>query len=73
MFDYSDLTGLIIAKFGSRQRYAQTAGMAPASLSMKLRGKTAWSTDDIATAKELLGFPPEAIVKYFFTPKVHKL
>lgn len=71
MFDYSDLTGLIIAKYGSRKRYAEAAGMAQSSLSAKLRGNTPWDTDDIATAKELLGFPPEAIVKYFFTPKVH--
>lgn len=70
MFDYSDLIGLIIAKYGSRKRFAQAAGMAPSSLSMKLRGNTAWSTDEIAKAKELLGFPSEAIVKYFFTRKV---
>lgn len=71
MFDYSDLIGLIIAKYGSRKRYAKAAGMAPSGLSMKLRGKTPWNTNDIATASELLGFPREAIVKYFFTPKVH--
>lgn len=70
-FDYSELTGLIIAKYGSRKRYAKAAGMAPSSLSSKLRGKTPWDTQDIATAQERLGFPPEAIVRYFFTPKVH--
>lgn len=70
MFDYSDLIGLIIAKYGSRKQYAKAAGMAPSSLSAKLHGNTPWSTDEIAKAKELLGFPPEAIVKYFFTRKV---
>lgn len=69
-FDYSDLTGLIIAKYGSRKRYAMAAGMAPSSLSAKLRGNTPWSTNEIATAQELLGFPSEAIVKYFFTIRV---
>jgi hypothetical protein len=71
MFDYSDLTGLIIAKYGSRKRYAEAAGMAQSSLSMKLRGKTPWDTNEMATASKLLGFSSEAIVKYFFTPKVH--
>ncbi len=70
-FDYSDLIGLIIAKYGSRKRYAKAAGMAPSSLTNKLSGKTPWDTEDIATAMELLGFPPTAIVRYFFTPKVH--
>lgn len=70
-FDYSDLTGLIIAKYGSRKRYAEAAGMAPSSLTNKLRGRTPWDTGEIATAKELLGFPPDDIAKYFFTPKVH--
>lgn len=72
-FDYSDLTGLIIAKYGSRKRYAKAAGMSSSSLSMKLRGNTPWSTDEIATAQQLLGFTEEAIVRYFFTPKVHNL
>lgn len=72
-FDHSDLTGLIIAKYGSRKQYAKSAGMAASSLSAKLRGNTPWSTDEIATAQQLLGFPAEAIVKYFFTPKVHNL
>ena len=70
-FDYSELTGLIIAKYGSRKRYAIAADMSQSSLSDKLRGKTPWTTDDIAMAQNLLGFPPEAIVRYFFTPKVH--
>lgn len=70
-FDYSELTGLIIAKYGSRKRYAIAADMSQSSLSDKLRGKTPWTTDDIAMAQNRLGFPPEAIVRYFFTPKVH--
>lgn len=73
MFDYSELIGLIIAKYGSRKKYAMSAGMSQSSLSDKLRGKTPWNTDDIATAQKRLGFPPEAISRYFFTPKVHKL
>ncbi len=70
-FDYSDLTGLIIARYGSRKQYARAAGIASSSLSNKLRGKTPWDSEDIATAQKLLEFPAEAIVKYFFTPKVH--
>lgn len=72
-FDYSELTGLIVAKYGSRKGYAKAAGMSPSSLSDKLRGKTPWNTEEIATAQNLCGFPPEAIVRYFFTPKVHNL
>lgn len=73
MFDYSDLTGLIITKYGSRKGYAKAAGMAPSSLSAKLHGGSPWTSDDIATAQRLLGFSSEDIVKYFFTPKVHIL
>ena len=66
-FDYSTFLGLIIAKFGSRKRYAEAAGMSQASLSDKLRGLTPWNSNDIATAQKLCGFPSEDIVKYFFT------
>lgn len=72
-FDYSDLTGLIIAKYGSRKEYARAAGMSQSSLSDKLRGKTPWTTNDMSNAQKLCGFPPEDIVRYFFTPKVHIL
>lgn len=72
-FDFSELNGLIVTKFGTRKRYAREAGMSASSLSNKLRGKTEWDSGDISTAQTLLGFPPEEISRYFFTPKVHKM
>ena len=72
-FDFSDLNGLIVAKYRTRKKFADAANMSQASLSMKLNGKTPWTSNEIFTAQTLLGFPPEEINRYFFTPKVHKM
>lgn len=72
-FDYSELSGLIVAKYRTRKRFAKAANMSAASVSMKLNGKTPWSSEEIATTQTVLGFPPEEIGRYFFTPKVHKM
>lgn len=70
-FDYSELSGRITAKFKTKKRYAKAAKMPASSLSMKLNGKTPWTSTDIYTAQIKLEIPPEEIGKYFFTPKVH--
>ena len=71
-FDFSELSGLIVAKYRTRKQFATAANISPASLSMKLNGKTPWTSEEIITAQTLLDFPPEEINRYFFTTKVHK-
>lgn len=72
-FDYSELSGRITVKFKTKKRYAKAANMPASSLSMKLNNKTPWTCPDIYTAMQLLDIPPEKLVKYFFTPKVHNM
>lgn len=72
-FDYSELSGRITTKFKTKKQYAKAAKMPPSSLSMKLNGKTPWTTPEIYTAQHLLEIPPAELGKYFFTPKVHKM
>jgi hypothetical protein len=70
-FDYSELSGRITAKFRTKRRYAEAANMPASSLSMKLNGKTPWTSPEIYTAQSLLEIPPAELGKYFFTLKVH--
>lgn len=72
-FDYSELSGRITTKFKTKKQYAKAAKMPPSSLSMKLNGKTPWTSPEIYKAQGLLEIPPEELGKYFFTPKVHKM
>lgn len=72
-FDYSELSGRITAKFKTQKRYAKAAKMPASSLSMKLNGKTPWTSPEIYTAQQLLEIPPDRLVEYFFTPKVHNV
>lgn len=72
-FDYSELSGRITAKFKTKTQYAKAANMSPSSLSMKLNGKTPWTSPEICKAQSLLEIPPAELGKYFFTLKVHKM
>ena len=72
-FDYSELSGRITAKYKTKKRYAQAADMPASSLSMKLNGKTPWTSTEIYTAQQLLEIPPDKLARYFFTPKVHNM
>lgn len=72
-FDYSELRGRIIAKFGSIKAFAKAYGISNVTMSNKLNGKIAISMDDIVkmSAPELLDIPPIEYHIYFFTRKVH--
>lgn len=70
-FDYSELSGRITAKFRTKKRYAEAANIPQSSLSMKLNGKTPWTSPEIYTAQNLLDIPPAELSRYFFTLKVH--
>ena len=72
MFDYSDLIGRIIAKFGTRRAFAKAVGRTEETISKKLKGKMSITTEDIITwsSSELLDIETNDIPKYFFTIKV---
>lgn len=72
MFDYSKLTGRIIEKFGTRKAFAAAIVLSENSLSQKLSGKMAITTDDIKKwcLPEFLDISCDDIGVYFFTPKV---
>ena len=73
-FDYSKLKGRITEKFGTRKAFAETLGISENSMSQKLSGKMAITTDDIRkwSSDELLGIDAEEIGDYFFKTKVQE-
>lgn len=73
-FDYSKLRGRIIEKFGSIKAFSEAYGLTPVTMSNKLNGKVAISTDDIMKMSEekFLDISPSEYHTYFFTEKVHE-
>lgn len=69
-FNYSDLNGAIVAKFGTQYNFAQALGISEHSLSKKLNNKVPWKQVEIAESVKLLGIKHDDIAKYFFTLKV---
>lgn len=71
-FDYSKLIGRIIEKFGSRRAFAKACGFSENTISKKLSGKMAITTDDIMnwSSEELLDIDSQEIPEYFFAIKV---
>ena len=67
-FDYSKLIGRIIEKFGSRRAFAKACGFSENTVSKKLSGKMAITTDDIVnwSSSELLDIDSADIPEYFF-------
>lgn len=71
---YSKLIGRIIEKFGSRRAFAKAVGFAENTISKKLSGKMAITTDDIIewSKPELLDIQPNEYHEFYFTPKVQE-
>jgi hypothetical protein len=71
-FDYSKLIGRIIEKFGTRRAFAKACGFSENTISKKLSGKMAITTDDIRnwSSEELLDIDSQEIPEYFFAIKV---
>lgn len=67
-FNYSKLLGKIIEKFGSQRAFADAIGRTENTVSRKLNGKMAITTDDIVewSAPELLDISPSEYHEYFF-------
>ena len=70
-FDFRELEGRIVAKFGKRYAFAAAAGYTPAKLSSRLRGTTQFSLDEVhhLCQPHLLDIAPEDIPRYFLRPK----
>ena len=73
-FDYSDLIGRIIAKFGSRRAFAKAARLSENTISKKLSGKVPITKADVEkwSRKELLDIAVQDIPAYFFKIKVQE-
>ena len=71
-FDYNKLIGRIIEKFGSRRAFAQAVGFSENSISKKLSGKMAITTNDIMkwSTPEFLDIANTDIPEFFFATKV---
>ena len=67
-FNYSKLIGRIIEKFGSRKAFAEACGFSENTISKKLSGKMAITTQDIVNwcKPELLDIATTDIPEYFF-------
>lgn len=68
--DYSDLRGLIRAKYHTNAAFAKAMGFSACTLSQKLNNRTEWTRGEMGKACELLGISVAAIPIYFFTPLV---
>lgn len=71
VFDFSELLGRIIVKYGSRAAFAKAMGMKETVLSGRLLGKTYFTPDETLRACELLGIPLNEIPRFFYAPKFH--
>jgi hypothetical protein len=67
-FDYSNLRGRVIAKFGSLTRFAEVDGRSLNTISKKFNGKSQISIKDIEkwSSPELLDIPATEYKEYFF-------
>lgn len=70
VFDFRELRGRIVARFGTCSAFAEAARVSKAQLSDRLGNKVKFAPDDICLFSELLDIPSSEIGKYFFTPKV---
>lgn len=71
MYDFRELKGEIIKKYGTLSNFAKNGfGCSMANLSAKLNNKTQFFSKDIDKICELLGIQIKDIGRYFFTKKV---
>lgn len=66
--EYSELCGLIRARFKTQADFARAIGISPSSLSKKLNNHSEWTKGQIERAREVLHFDPNDITRLFFYP-----
>lgn len=64
---YSDLRGLIRAKFKTQQAFACKINMHPSTLSAKLTGRSEWAYNEVVDACKALGIALADAPAYFFS------
>ena len=72
MFDFSELRGLMIAKFGTCAACAAAVGMSRSQMSDRLTGKRNFQLEEIYALCDpsVLDIQDTDIGRYFLTPKV---
>lgn len=73
-FDYSKLIGRIIEKFGTRRAFATAVGRSENTISKKLSGKMAITTNDIIywSSPDILDISTPEIPEFFYAEKVQE-
>lgn len=69
-FDFSKLSGKIVAEYGTQYNFAKAMNVSEHTLSEKLNNKVPWKTTEIAKAVSLLHLSHSDIPMYFFDNKV---
>ena len=69
-FDYRKLKGSIVEKYGSQLNFADAYGISENTLSLKMRNKVRFTSDDIIAISDMLDIPENEIGSYFFTKQV---
>ena len=70
MFSYARLLELISDKGMTRGEVSDAIGISKTAFTNKLKGRTNFSSQEIANMCNLLGIERQSIGSYFFTPKV---
>lgn len=72
IFDFSELCGRIITRYGNYANFASAVDLSRPQLSERLRNKRPFKPEEIylICSPEVLDIPVEWIGRYFFTPKV---
>lgn len=65
-YDYSYLEGFIKQKFGTRRKAAEFLGISTTALGYKLKGKTAFSQDEITLFRQKFNLSGQQILQLFF-------
>lgn len=69
-FDYKNLLGKIVQKYGTQYNFAVAMGVSERTLSLKLNNKIPWKQTEIEEAIKLLDIDKKDIPEYFFEKKV---
>lgn len=72
MFDFRELRGRIVAKYGTCAACAEAVGMGRSQFSERLNGKSGFRLEEIYALCDpsVLDIPATEIGRYFLTPKV---
>lgn len=65
-YTYNKLRGRIVEKYGTQKKFSEAIGLTPQGLSLKMRGETSFSQQDISRWCELLDIETDQISEYFF-------